>query len=273
MKTISRSHWRKRPPYANIAVVFVVVIVFGCLALWREKFAGVLWTVGEPILKTRMAAGNAFSGVSAQLYSKSALVKENEALKAALASSTAALLDRDLLVKENTDLRRHTGSAAEIMAGATLASVIMRPPAVPYDTFVIDVGTDAGVREGDLVAAAGSALIGVVSQVYGSTARVVLFSSPGMSYPATLRTKNGKEGDIPLTMVGQGAGSMRAEVPAGSPVSMGDFVILQSTTLTLTGIVSDVERSPSSSFQVLYFHLPINLFQLQFVEVRHIPQV
>lgn len=267
MTTISRSKWRKRPPYRSIVVVLLFGVVLLSLGVWRGTFAGILWRVTEPVLHSRAFASSVIGSVTAQFYAKSALTRENEALKAALASSSLALLDRNLLAEENKELRERLGKAGAT-PHTTLASVIARPPASPYDTFIIDAGSDVGIAVGDLVFAGGASVIGSVSESYASTARVALFSSPGMVHTGLLRRQGGEAGDIPLTVSGQGGGTMRAEVPAGTKVSIADAVILTVNSLTLSGVVSHVERTEGNSFEVVYLHLPVNLFELRYVEVR-----
>ncbi len=270
MKTISRSTWRRRPPYRTLGIALLIGVSLFCLIVWREFFAGVVVTISEPVLASRALLSGALGGIVSQFSSKAGLARENETLKTALASSSVALLERNLLFEENKALRARLGNASEETASFILATIIMRPPATPYDTFLLDAGKKDDVTEGDLVSAGGGSSIGTVTEIYDSASRVTLFSSPGMTYGGLLR-RQGKEGDIPLTIRGQGGGSMQGEVPAGTFASIGDFIILDTAMPVLTGIVSYIERQEGNSFEVLYFHLPVNLFELRSVEVRHTP--
>ena len=163
------------------------------------------------------------------------------------------------MYKENLDLKNRLGRDAAVQT--VLAGVVMRPPAVPYDTLIIDAGTAQGVDAGDFVSAGGTALIGTVLQTYATTARVELFSAPGETYQAMLN------GNTPVTIAGQGAGSLIAQVPAGTVVAVGDTVVFPGVAGGISGIVSTVVAREDTSFITLYLHLPVDPLELHYVEV------
>jgi cell shape-determining protein MreC len=185
---------------------------------------------------------------------------EASRLRGELAQAQALLVDRDALYKENIELKARLGRN-ETASPRVLAAVLMRPPGVPYDTLLIDAGTQHGIALGDLVSAGGQAIIGRVIEAYQSTARVELFSAPGQSYQALLR------GTTPVAVEGQGGGSMRAQVPAGTQVAVGDEVEFPGMWGGLSALVSAVDARAGESFIVLFMHLPANPAELRFVEV------
>jgi cell shape-determining protein MreC len=172
-------------------------------------------------------------------------------------------MDRNLLFKENAELKLRLGRGVE--PTPLLSAVLMAPPGVPYDTLLIDVGSREGVKAGDLVAAGGNVYIGKVADAYNSTSRVVLFSSPEEKYQTLLK------GSIPLSIVGQGGGSMRGEVPAGTEVAVGDSVLLPSITTEYLAEVVSVLEHEGESFKSVYLKLPVNPYNLRFVEVHTRP--
>jgi cell shape-determining protein MreC len=230
--------------------IFALVLIV-CILLWRSQFEGLLLRVAMPIFSVR----DSFS------------TSEVETLREALASTTAALADRNLLYQENIDLKAQLGRAAGLHT--LLATVVMRPPQTPYDTAIIDIGSDAGLQEGDLVYAAGSTVIGVVSQTYVHTARITYFSSPGQTYDAILTTHgtstvmSGK----PIQLQGGGSGSLSAQIPSGTTVSVGDSIVLQDIHTPFVATVTKVENISGSSFITLYAHMPVNPAELRFVRV------
>ncbi|MSR71040.1 hypothetical protein EXS62_03320 [Candidatus Kaiserbacteria bacterium] len=234
------THIQKRSRRARYAAFAAVALLVLAAALWHAPLQGVLWSVLKPVVQAR------FGGEGAQSA-------------ATLASTTALLADREALYVENLDLKKRLGRDAGLVR--ILGAVLLRPPMTPYDTLLIDAGSEEGIAAGDRVAAAGTALIGRVSEVYPHAARVVLYSAPGEKHEGLLR------GSVPVEFEGQGGGSLTAKLPAGTSVSAGDPVLLPGIAGGLAGDVSYVERAGSESFVTLYIRLPADPFSLRYVEV------
>jgi cell shape-determining protein MreC len=205
------------------------------------------WNATSPV----MAFRNSFDANEASI------------LRAELASTTAALADRNALYTENTELKQLLGRS--VANHTVLGAVLERPPGIPYDTLVIDIGKQDNVTPGDLVFAGGTSVVGTVSEVYDTTSRVTLLSAPGETYDALLN------GSVPVSLIGQGAGSMSGEVPADVPVNVGDSIVLPGIFSSFVGSVSHVSEEAESSFITLYVQLPVDLFSLQYVEVQTNP--
>ena len=218
--------------------IIAVLLLIGAAALWRAPLSESLWSLLAPVMGARFGGGTA---------------------PADQAMIAAAQSDRDALYQENIELKARLGRDARVKR--ILGAVLLRPPATPYDTLVIDIGGDDGVAAGDAVSAGGTTVIGTVSQVYARAARVTLYSAPGQKYDALLR------GTVPLAVEGQGGGSLRAQIPAGTAVSLGDVAILPGIVGGRSAVVSRVEHADGESFITLYFSLPVNVSSLRFVEV------
>ncbi|MDO8548465.1 MAG: rod shape-determining protein MreC [bacterium] len=242
------------PSLPTLASVLLLAALVVAVSIWRAQAGSLFWTIVAPLASLR----NSFDAT------------ENAALRAELASTTAALADRTVLYRENLLLKAQFGRDAT--AHVVLASVLMRPPGTPYDTLIIDAGTGEGVTQGALVSAGGNAYIGTVSDVYTSTSRVTLFSAPGVTYNALVLLSAEAGKSIPISLVGEGAGSMSAQVPSATAVSEGDTVVVPGISTAFAGVVAHIERPAGESFETLYVHLPVDLFSLQFVEVRLSPQ-
>lgn len=236
---------RRTSSRAWLIWALVLVVLIAVVILWRGQLAGAFWQVWAPVARVREALGQT----------------EASRLKAELARAQAELLDRDELYKETIDLRARLGRT-DAPGTRVLAGILLSPPWSPYDTLVIDAGLAHGIKAGDLVYAAGQALIGHVSEVYATTARVELFSAPGASYQALLR------GEIPLALEGQGGGSLRAEVPAGTQVAVGDTILLPGLWGGVAARVSATDARAGESFIVVYMQLPANPAELSSVEVQ-----
>ena len=221
-----------------------LVLLVGAAALWRAPLTQLLWSVAAPLMHARYGGAG---------------------LEAELASTTALLADRDALYQENLDLKARLGRTG-VAPVRILGAVLMRPPAIPYDTLVIDAGAEEGVVKGDYVSAGGGALIGTVSEVYAHAARVQLFSAPGEEHQALLRLSAQTGASVPVAIHGQGGGSMVAQAPSGTAVSVGDTALLPGIAGGLVAHVRQVDKT-ESSFITIYFQLSADIFSLRFVEV------
>lgn len=261
MTTISNNRRRKRLSPAAALIIVILLCCIAAVLLFQNALAGSLWRVLAPVFAGRNVGANAAAGIFGGFGSHVELSAENVRLRAALASSTAAAADRNILYAENLDLKARLGRTTA--SSSVIAAVLLRPPGVPYDTLVIDAGKNAGIREGNLVSAEGSVFIGKVSQVYDTTSRVILFSAPGQTYQAQLR------GSVPLSIAGQGAGSLAGELPTGVPVAVGDPVLLPSISPAYAGRVTAVLHHEGESFQTVFLTLPVNMLSLRFVHVHN----
>jgi cell shape-determining protein MreC len=264
MTTISPNRKRTAARWQVFSIVLLACAIMGTVFLAREPLSSFLWRIGAPIAyASQTLFGQSFF---AGFASNQSLAAENALLRRELASSSVLLLDRSLLLAENADLKARLNRTP---AGfkTTLAAVLLQPPRTPYDTLVIDVGKSAGVALGDYVAAGGSVYIGKVSEVYASAARVTLFSNPGETYAALLVTSIATS-TLAISVAGQGGGSLTSEVPANTPVHVGDKVIFPGSTIDFIAHVVGIEEK-RASFKTIYMQLPVAPSSLRFVEVRH----
>lgn len=243
------------------------LVLFSALLLWRQSAAGLLWRALAPLASAREEAAASSGGILSLFSSNASLAAELEAAKAQLASANIALMDRDLLYAENRELKARLNRAPATTTARTLAAVIMRPPGVPYDTLMLDIGSDDGVAVGDLAAAGGSVYIGRISSAYANTSRVTLFSAPGEAHEAFL--VNAATGEsVPLAVAGQGGGSFVGEVSAGTAVAIGDRVIFANLQPQFIAQVVGIDSPEEKSFKTVYLQMPVNPLSLRFVEVE-----
>lgn len=248
MTTIS--HKRRGGDRGVRRFLFIVlgVTLAAILFVWRAPITNVFWSVMGPILSARQELAN--QGEIARL-------------EAELASTTTLLLDRNILFRENIELKNRLGRTVE--GQSLLAAVILHPPGTPYDTLVLDVGEKEGVAIGDLVFASGSAVIGKITEVYSSVARATLFSAPGQVHDALIFAEGGS---VPISLEGQGGGSFTGRLPQGTRVTAGETVLFPGIMPVFAARVSYVESPQGESFQTVFLQLPVNPFELRFVEVR-----
>lgn len=134
--------------------------------------------VFRPVLVLGRNIGANFSSVTSFFASKKALTLENAELKADLETQEANTANYRIILDENTKMKEMLGRKAE-SANLVLSAILSKPNLSPYDTLLIDIGSDHGIIEGDTVFALGNIPIGRVAMVYSNTSKVTLFSNPG----------------------------------------------------------------------------------------------
>ncbi len=236
---------RRTPRTPRVLVAVAIALLVLVAYLLRAPLGSLLWQVLGPVMGARSA-----------LFSTEAL-----ALRAELSQQGARLADRDALYQENIELKRLLNRAAG--RAVTIAGVLQRPPGTPYDTLVVDLGRQQGAVVGSLVSMGGSALVGVITEVMESASRVTLFSSPGQVHDGVLMVG---EVAVAVSVEGQGGGSLRAQVPAGSGARVGDTVRLPGVGMGLVAEVRQVHARAGESFETIYFSLPADL-NARYVEI------
>ena len=252
-------HRRPRFSLGSAALALLLILLFVIALKWRSSFSGSLWSAMMPIEHGYAALGAALDVPFAAFASREQLLRDNADLRAQLAQANIQVADREVLYQENNALKGELGRSDG--QDRVLASVIAAPPALPYDTVMIDAGENLNVSAGDLVSAGGGVLIGRITDVYGTTARAALFSSAGETTQGLLRDS------IPISVVGDGEGAMSAQVPAGTEVALGDTISFPSMVPNVTETVASIGDAASDSFKMLYLHLPANISGLHFVEI------
>ncbi len=233
-----------------MSLLVALVLLSAAVIYWQKPLGGVVWQLGAPVLRLRNALASS----------------EVSTLTAELASTSAALADRDALYSQNIALKKLLDRPQT--STQVLGAVLQRPPGLPYDTLLIDAGEDSGIAPGDLVFGGGTLAIGVISDAYPTTSRVSLFSAPGRTYDAQVAPKATIGSVIPLSLVGQGAGSLSGEVPAGSTAAIGDPVVIPGLNNEILGSITHIDAPSGSSFETLYMQMPVNIFSLQYVQVQ-----
>ena len=139
-----------------------------------------------------------------------------------------------------------------------LGSIISRPPQSPYDTIVVDAGSDNGVKQGMRAVAYGSVLIGRAVEVFSNTSKIKLVSYPGEE--TNLIMENAKISAIGL---GLGGGNIEVKIPSSVKINSGDKINTEGTFYYLLGTADKIEADALNPFQKIIFRMPVNLNELQ----------
>ncbi len=188
------------------------------------------------------------------------LIKENEDLKKKIGRMQPYSFDKDVLIIENRELREALGMRPS--EDALLSRVLLRPPRAPYDILIIDGGRERGFSVGDRVFFGESVLLGEIEQVYGKTARVLLYSSAGREVDVFIDDQ-----EELLTAKGRGGGKFLLEVPRRTNVTEGDYLLRIDDRLSLLGEVVDVVLPETGALKFVYAGVPVDIFSIREVFV------
>ena len=143
-----------------------------------------------------------------------------------------------------------------------IASVLTRPPQSPYDSIIIDVGSNDSISLGSEVSLSEGPILGTVSEIFPKSAKVKLFSSGGEETSAIL-----ERGNVPITLVGIGGGNFKIALPQDTPVENDDRILSADISSRLIAIVGEITVKPTDSFKEVLAKSPTNIFNIRFVFV------
>jgi hypothetical protein len=197
-------------------------------------------------------------------------VRDRAALSNQIAELRQTLIERSYdqntitaLQAENAQLEALLGAEGE---RRHVANVLAKPGTVPFDTVVIDRGSNDGIQERAPVYIGDSVAIGYVEKVFPETSVVVLVTSPGMESTVYVLGPN-----IYTTAVGQGGGVLRVGVPQGIELAEGNTVIIPAISSAIFGAVVAVDSEPARPEQYGFVTLEAALSTLYVVSVGDQP--
>lgn len=262
----------KRKKFLSIftGVVFVVVLFY-----FRTNVFNGLSFVSHKIFNPVLIVGNNIKGkignIGSYFSSKNSLYKENEDLRTKLSENQALMSNYNSIVAENTELKKMLGRGDE-QAPTILATILEKPNQSLYDTIVVDVGLDKGIKEGSLVFVPsqdsqglliGSVPIGKVADVYSNSSKVILFSTSGEKTQVIVSKENAF-----MEIIGRGGGNFEMILPRDFTLQKGDQVVLPGITPRVLGVVETIISDPRDSFIKALLVSPMNIQDLKFVEVE-----
>jgi len=176
----------KRPYYIAVALVaLLALLVLNLPGNTAARLKLALGSIFLPLFGVSGGAKQAAAKVGDTLLPKSELIRANEALRRHNQELRIQMLQAGETTRENTRLRRLLGWKEKSPWPLKLARVIARDPANWWRTVQIDRGTRDGLRE-NLPVLTPEGLIGRVSAVGLTTARVVLIGDANCKVPAAI---------------------------------------------------------------------------------------
>ena len=242
-----------------IGIVFVLLVlslvgVFNFTAPFFHKLGLPLWNEKNKISQTVDSSGYI-------VRTKASVFAENENLKTQNHNLQNQLLDYQVIQNENNDLKSLMGRAIT-PDQFTLGTILIKPNQSPYDTVIIDIGSDHSLYVGQLVFANAEVPIGKILGVDTHTSVVELYSSPGEITEAQV---DGTNSSVELT--GRGGGNFEMTVPHDLSVPSGTSIVLPGINPRIVAIVGDTISDPRDPTSKVILSSPVNIQNLKWVEV------
>ncbi len=247
---------KKKIFFFGVVLFLIASFYFGGLFF----LTGPLHYVGKPLWWLKNYSIEVVSNISTTIQTREKLSEENRKLKNELNQINSQLLLHQLLLTENNELKKMLGRGDENQ-NFVLANILAKPNLSPYDSLILDIGRNHGIKKGDKVVV-NNIVIGKIEDVYLKTAKVWLYSFPN----ETLDVAIGFDKVIG-SAEGKGGGNFEVKFPREVPIKKGDVVVLPEMDLFILGTVESILTTPEDSVQTILFRIPINIFELRWVQI------
>jgi cell shape-determining protein MreC len=251
---------RKRLWVKGAIISFIVLTLF--LTGVVSMSGGVFNFLGKPIWKSRNAIIDAVDSSAHIVRTKKSVFTENEELNRRLIEQNLAMTDYQILKSENEELKSLIGRFPKNHS-FVLGNVLVRPSQSPYDTLIIDIGTNFAIKEGSRVFANAVIPIGYVSHVYADSALVSLYSNPSETTEVMISGS-----DASVELIGRGGGNFEMSVPVELDSSRGTTVLLPGSSTLVIAVMEDVISNPTDPVKKVLLRSPVNVQQLKWVQVE-----
>ncbi|OHA47308.1 MAG: hypothetical protein A2541_00790 [Candidatus Taylorbacteria bacterium RIFOXYD2_FULL_36_9] len=249
---------RKKNVQKKILIIITILII-AIIIMATGPVRQVLFSVAKPFWQVKNSI--VYSSFFEYFKFKQSLINERVALEQKLFLAGNLLADNNILRNENEVLKDLLGRK-EIKGKTVLASILVKPPQIPYDTLIVDIGEDYEIKVGDKVLASANVYIGEISEVLTHSSKIILYSSPDQKLPVKLGTNS-----VSVEAIGMGGGNFNISLPREVEVKEGDTIVIPSITANVFGIVEKVDFKEKDSFQTVLFKSPVNISELNFVEI------
>lgn len=242
-----------------IVSFYIFLSLFGFLfgSFWRSA----TWTISRPLWATGDYIITPFSSIIGYFSLQSSTIQKNVALEEEIASLKVRLLDYEILVKENQNLKNELGRGSN--SEKMISAILSKPPRSPYDTLVIDAGSEDGVVAGNRVYIGENIIVGLVTNITPRTSLVNLFSAGGEKQEVVL-SRTGAS----FELEGQGGANFKVEVPKDTDILWGDTFVYPGVSQSILAVVYYIDTDSQSSFKTIYLRVPTNVFSSKYVFIQ-----
>lgn len=254
----------KRKKYFRI---FIFIVLFLFVIYFQKSIFRILSVGASAVFRPFVTLGNNigenFSNFGAYFRIKKNVYLDNENLRKELEEKNATLSNYNSILDENLKLKESLNRIGENKDNFILAGILSKPNKSPFDTLIIDIGEKNGITVGNLVIAKGGVPLGRIAEVYGISAKVLLFSTAGEKTEVVVGGS-----DVYLEAIGRGGGNFEINVPRDFIITEKAEAVLQGITPYTVAIFEKVISDPRDSFVKALFVSPVNIQELKFVEVK-----
>lgn len=259
---LKSSNFESRKKSSRNKILLVILILIIALIILSTTVAqNTLFFIAKPV----WAVKNYFIKVNKTnleyFKSKQTLMNEKQAMQAQIFEAGTLSALNTILQTENDTLKDLLGRK-DTKQKTVLAEILVKPPQNFYDILTIDIGANHNVKVGNKVMADANVYIGEVSEVLPTSAKVILYSSPGEKRQVVIGSNS-----VSAEAVGRGGGNFSIFLPREIEVRENDVIVIPSITPNVFGIVEKVSSQDKDSFQTILFKSPVNISELSFVEV------
>lgn len=238
----------------GLAAIFVIgIFFFSLLDTWIISAISPLWRAENSVSRTLGKTVDFF-------HTHNSLVEENNLLEEKVRSLELELSTLSLAMSQYDALLNLMGRTAE--KSGIVVAILTHPPQSPYDLIVIDAGSNDSISLGAKAKLLEGPEMGIVSEVYPSFSKVKLFSTPGERTNAVLERHQ-----VPVVLLGTGAGNFSISLPRDTQVEIGDRILSSSLGQSLIAVVEDIKIEPTDSFKEVLARSPANIFELRFISI------
>ncbi len=243
-------------------IIFLCVfLLFAILGIYASS-SPVLNYIGRPFWKAKNGVMNSIENIGYVARTKASVYRDNENLLKENIDLKTSMIDYQVLKNENITLKESFGRVPP-GRDMVLANILTKPNHSPYDTIIIDVGGDVGIKINEQVFGNVITPIGEVVQVYDNTSLVALYSNPGKSTDAIIDVTN-----TSVELIGRGGGNFEMTVPVDIPFEKGTSVLLPNIQSEIIAIMQDVISTPNDPLKKILLSSPINVQSLKWVFVK-----
>ncbi|MBI3306128.1 hypothetical protein HYZ82_03335 [Candidatus Nomurabacteria bacterium] len=244
----------------GLAVVLLVVLFYFRSGIFGG-LSSVAHVVFRPVLILGESIGEKIKNIGNFFASKNYLEDKIENLESKISEGEGRISNYNSILAENLSLKEILGRK-NLKTEMILAAILAKPNQSPYDTLLIDIGVNEGVEKGDMVFALMDVPLGVVSEVYANTSKVILFSSAGVKTQAII------EKNIFVELVGRGGGNFEMILPRNFTPERGDEAVIPGIMPYALGVVETIISDPRDPFVKALLVSPVNIQELKFVQVE-----
>lgn len=241
-----------------ICGLFILLSILGVLA-WSGK---IFTSIGNPIWKAENSITDSINSVGYLVRTKASVFYENEKLREENTSLALSMIDYKVLKAENDKLKELFGRVGQ-KGTFVLASILTRPNRSPYDTIIIDAGSDVDITEGSRVYAGTDVPIGEISKVYSNSSLVMLYSNPGQITEGILDGSNAS-----VELLGRGGGNFEMTIPLDLVSDNGTAVVFPGIHSEIIALIDAVISTPTDPVKKVILHSPVNVQSLKWVQVK-----